>query len=89
MLTPLPRVTKPLMPSGGAGLQHLASCVISESTPTTSTPPLGDRACVGRDLRASSTSSSVGCSAGGCSSTSMLRRENSSLPTTKNMSSAT
>jgi hypothetical protein len=30
------------MASGGAGLQHLASCVIKEDTPTTSTPPLPD-----------------------------------------------
>ena len=30
------------MSSGGAGLQHLANCVMSESTPTTSTPP-GER----------------------------------------------
>jgi len=38
MLTPLPRVTKPLMASGGAGLQHLDNWVSNESTPTTSTP---------------------------------------------------
>ena len=37
---PLPRVTKPVISSGGAGLQHLASCVIKSSKPTTSTPPL-------------------------------------------------
>ncbi|WP_238361252.1 hypothetical protein [Burkholderia thailandensis] len=35
---PLPRVTKPLIGSGGAGRQQRASCVRSASTPTTSTP---------------------------------------------------
>jgi hypothetical protein len=34
----LPRVTKPTIGSGGAGLQHLASIVIRPSVPTTSTP---------------------------------------------------
>ena len=37
---PLPRVTKPDMSSGGAGLQHCANCVIKSSNPTTSTPLL-------------------------------------------------
>jgi hypothetical protein len=32
---PLPRVTKPVMASGGIGLQHLPICVSSLSTPTT------------------------------------------------------
>ena len=35
---PRPRVTKPTIASGGTGLQHRASCVISRSTPTKRIP---------------------------------------------------
>ena len=38
IVTPLPRVTKPTIGSGGAGLQQRASTVISRSTPTTRMP---------------------------------------------------
>ena len=38
MDTPLPRVTKPMMGSGGAGRQQRARLVIRVLTPTTSTP---------------------------------------------------
>ena len=77
----------PLIASGGAGLQHLASCVMSESMPTTSTPPLGAVSLVRVFL---SNRKSSGCStgSGGRSTVSMLRSENSSLPTTSNKASA-
>ena len=39
IVTPLPRVTKPTIGSGGAGLQQRARPVISRSTPTTRMPP--------------------------------------------------
>ena len=38
IVTPLPRVTKPTIGSGGAGLQQRARSVISRSTPTTRMP---------------------------------------------------
>jgi hypothetical protein len=38
IVTPLPRVTKPTMPSGGAGLQQRARTVIRRSTPRTLIP---------------------------------------------------
>ena len=38
METPLPRVTKPIISSGGTGVQHLASLIITSSTPSTTTP---------------------------------------------------
>ena len=85
--TPLPRVTKPPIASGGAGRQQRARLVISESTPTTSTPPLG-AGDVRRDLRSAIVSSAAGGGSAGRSRVSMLRSENSSLPTTSNSASA-
>src|SRR5476651_2158315 len=86
--TPLPRVTKPTMPSGGAGLQHLASAVIRPSVPTTSTPDLAPCSTLDARLLLSTTASSgsVG-SAWSCNACSTWRRLNSSLPTARNRSS--
>lgn len=39
IVTPLPRVTKPTIRSGGAGLQQRARCVIRRSTPRIMMPP--------------------------------------------------
>ena len=36
--TPLPLVTKPIISSGGTGVQHLASLIMTSSTPSTTTP---------------------------------------------------
>ena len=61
---PLPRVTKPLISSGGAGRQHRASWVSNESTPTTKTPP-GVCSCLGRcTLRSNRSSTGSGATAG-------------------------
>jgi hypothetical protein len=64
MATPLPRVTKPPMASGGAGRQQRASVVSSDSTPTTSTPPLSPPGRA-RGLRSAMISSAVGAGLGG------------------------
>jgi hypothetical protein len=66
-LTPLPARDKARNASGGAGLQQRASWVISESSPTTSTPPLGRGSpCAG--LAAAPSSSASGSGSGGRSS---------------------
>ncbi len=53
MEMPLPRVTKPTIGSGGAGLQHRASPVIRRSTPTMRMPLPEPAAllCAARPLR--------------------------------------
>ena len=87
MATPLPRVTKPPIASGGAGRQQRASVVSSDSTPTTSTPPRPPPAALRGRLQRDRV---VGAARGsaGRSRFSMLRSENSSLPTTSNSASA-
>ena len=87
--TPLPRVTKPTIGSGGAGLQQRASCVISPSVPTTSTPDLAPCSTLDARLLLTTASSAGCCGCGGasCSAASTWRRLNFSLPTAMNRSS--
>ena len=86
--TPLPRVTKPQIGSGGAGLQHLASIVIRPSVPTTSTPDLAPCSTLeARLLLTTASSTGGGLSTVSCRAASTWRRLNFSLPTAMNSSS--
>ena len=64
IVMPLPRVTKPTIGSGGAGLQQRASPVSSRSTPTTRMPcPRAGCAAAARDDFGLG---GAGCAAAGC-----------------------
>ena len=90
---PLPRVIKPTIGSGGAGLQQLAIWVSKPSVPSTSTPALPP--CVTLDarlLRVTDASSISGAGArlgsSACNSCSTRRRLKRSLPTASSKSSS-